>query len=336
MFSKHRAKKIYDALLNAEALFVIPHQQPDGDALGAATAISGWLSREGKAHTLYCVTDHHKQLAFLPHRDQLTQDTKAWANKSIRKTILVLDSGDLRYAGIDALVTAEEIPPIIINIDHHKSNILFGDLNILDVHASSTCELLYRFFKANDVALNSDIATSLLTGIITDTDNFHNDATTPRAMRIGSELLALGGAMDLIKKHTYQSTPLHALGLWGTIFTRLKKHERFDLVCTYVTQEDLKVHNSDAEVTLGLANFLNSMNEGKVRLVLKEETGGRVKGSLRTTEHNIDVSKIAKALGGGGHQKAAGFHIMGSIDDAFEQVFTVIHNLQMPELLLAV
>jgi len=116
------------------------------------------------------------------------------------------------------------------------------------------------------------------------------------------------------------------LKLWGIVLSRLKKHQEIDLVYTYLTQEDLDTYGVSESISDGISNFLNNLNDGEVCLLFKELPDNKIKGSFRTTKDNVDVSAIAKELGGGGHKKAAGFTIDGPLKEAARTVFELIKN----------
>ncbi len=321
----HTAKQIKNVVLASQRVLLIPHQKPDGDALGAATAFAEWLESLGKEYIIFCATDFSTRLSYLPHTDKLTSDTRVW-QKPI-DTIVVFDSGDLVYAGVAEYIAKLSRRPIIINIDHHITNEKYGDYNLLLTGASSTSEILYHFFTITHVPINISMATSLLTGIITDTDTFTNAATSARAIHAAGELIAVGGNFDVIKNHIYKSTPLRAFELWGRIFSRLSKHEKLNLVYTYLTHKDLiefGLTESDVE---GMTNFLNSISDGHAGMILKELPDGKTKGSFRTTRDDVDVAKMAKHFGGGGHKKAAGFTVEKPIHEAIEHVLEELEKL---------
>jgi phosphoesterase RecJ-like protein len=148
---------------------------------------------------------------------------------------------------------------------------------------------------------------------MTDTGNFSNPATTESALQIGGELIRAGGNYSAILNYTYRNKTTDGLKLWGIALSRLIVKKELDLAYTVLTRADmkgLKVTDGDVE---GVANFLNSLGETKIALVLKETHDGLVKGSLRTTHDDVDVSAIAASFGGGGHKKASGFSIKGRL-----------------------
>lgn len=317
------AKQIYSAFEGANNILLIPHKKPDGDALGSVTALMHLLRRMNKNHTVFCATDYSEKLAYLPGVEEIRSDMGVWEHGAF-DCIVILDTGDLRHAGVDEHIYALNPKPMIINIDHHATNDRYGDLNLVIEKASSTCEILYGFFKTNNIAIDDHIATCLLTGLITDTGNFTNSATTVNSLQIASELIRKGGNIHLIKDLIFKDKSVDGLKLWGAMLSRLAKHDEHEIVYTYLTQEDLNTYNVDESELEGVANFMNALSEGKAALVLKELPDGKVKGSFRTTRNDTDVAAMAKSFGGGGHVKAAGFTVDGPVDAALKHIWSTL------------
>ncbi|MFH1286550.1 MAG: bifunctional oligoribonuclease/PAP phosphatase NrnA [Candidatus Magasanikbacteria bacterium] len=324
---KRTSKQIFNTILRAKKILLVPHQNPDGDALGSVTAMMQFLRTLEKPHTAYCKTDISERLRFLPHADYISQDDEIWNDTNI-DVIMVFDSGDLEYAGVREQIENLKHKPTIINIDHHKRNDHFGDLNLVLPHAPSTTSILFQFFAHNEIHVDQSIATCLLTGLVTDTDNFTNAATTAQSLTIGSDLISRGANLHLIKGWTLKDKTIAGLKLWGIVMQRLDRHEELDIVFTYVTQEDIRSQTVTESEIEGFANFLNTLEDGKAGMILKEHDDGSIKGSFRTNRDDVDVSSFAKLFGGGGHQKAAGFTISGPMEQAIPKIFNDIEKME--------
>lgn len=321
----NEAKAIERQFKNAKGIVIVPHPHPDGDAFGSASAISEYLARFGHTPIVYCSTPINQRLTNLPNTPEITDDPNIFTAEHI-DTILVLDSSDLRYAGIAEVVKIigqKNNAPIIINIDHHNTNEHYGQFNMVDVNASATTEVIYRFFEYNRQKISPHMATNLLTGLITDTDNFSNSGTTPSALGIAGELVRLGANYNLINYFTQKDKTIGLLKLYGTALLRLTKNEEKNMAYTYLKKADFENNNIGENDGDGLANFMNNIDGAKIMLILKETFDNRVKGSFRTVDDNIDVSAWAKKLGGGGHKKAAGFTIEGTAEEALEKILTM-------------
>lgn len=320
---QHISRQIHKHLQTSQRAVIVIHQNPDGDALGSAAAFLEYLESMQITADIFCTTAATQKLNYLPHYKKINNDINLFKNPTI-DTIIVLDTGDLRYAGIAAIVKNHSA--VIINIDHHPTNENYGYFNLVNPLASSTAEIIFHFFKHNHLTPNHRQATALLSGLITDTSNFTNSATNPIAMQIAGELTRAGGNLNLVNIRTNQDKSLASLKLWGLAFNRLTHWPEKDLVYTYLTQKDFTDTGATENESEGIANFLNNLNDVAVILILKETADGKTKGSFRTTKNEIDVSLWAKNLGGGGHKKAAGFTIEGTTNFAWEKIKNILQN----------
>lgn len=298
----------------ARRVVVVPHKNPDGDTLGAATAFLEYLHAAGVDAHLWCKTSVSTALTFLPHAHELRSSPELWSEKQF-DTVCFFDAGDIVFAGAADVMPLLTTAPTIINFDHHFTNTHFGNLNYVDTTAASTTEILFNYFRTINQPITATIATSLLTGLMTDTGNFSNPATSESALAAGAALVRAGGNYPAILGYTYRNKTTDGLKLWGIALSRLTIKPELDLAYTAITRADmtgLKVTDNDVE---GVANFMITLGETKIALVLKETQDGNVKGSLRTTHDDVDVSALAAAFGGGGHKKAAGFSVKGRLEE---------------------
>jgi bifunctional oligoribonuclease and PAP phosphatase NrnA len=312
---KTNAPQILAAIKNANNILLVSHEKPDGDTLGAALAMSRYLDKENKEHLHYCADQPAAYFNYLPKIEKIITDYDK-IELSNHDLVIALDCGDIKRTRInDDLIkykNANEI--ILINIDHHASNELFGHHNLVIPETSSTSEIIYKFFAYHKIDLDKYMATSLLTGILTDTMNFSNAATTENSLKIASELLNQGARVNQIIAKITKNKNFNSLKVWGKVLTRLEFNSQYNFAYTVITQKDLKENQVSAEEAQdGLANFLSTINDVDFILVLTEEENQVIKASLRTTKDNIDVGKMAQAFGGGGHKKAAGFKTNGKL-----------------------
>jgi len=314
------SRQIHEQLQHAQSVVLVVHQNPDGDALGAACALQEHLLNLGKKSCIWSATEISPKYVFLAHALSVTSKPEIFADKDL-DLIVLLDSGDLAYAGVHKLVAGQEHK--IINIDHHSTNKNYGFINLVLPTASSASEIVYHIFKHNRLAINHRMATALLTGIVTDTDNFQNSATSLSAFMAASDLIRSGGNINMINQWISKNKTVNSLRLWGVVLSRLQNLEAEKLVYTYITLEDLATYQVTDSESDGIANFLNNLDNGGACLILKEIEGRKVKGSFRTTSDTLDVAQWAKKLGGGGHKKAAGFTADGTIQDVLNKLLTI-------------
>lgn len=232
--------------------------------------------------------------------------------------IITVDTADLkqlRKIYDDNMDMFHEIP--VINIDHHVSNEYFGKVNYVDIMSASATELLLPLYEQMEEVfetelIDEDIATLLLTGIITDTGSFQNANTTPRAFAHSAQLIAYGARQQEIIQHIYKTKQLSQLKLWGRLLSKIQTDDDYKIVWSTVTKQDFKETQSKEEETADIIDELMTNAPGaEVVLLLKEKAEGVISGSIRTTSPSVDASAIAEMFGGGGHNQAAGFRLTG-------------------------
>lgn len=314
MEMRYRYKAAHDALANAKRVLVVSHPKPDGDTLGAAAGMLTYCRKAGMAVSGFCHDEVPHQYRYLPNTEHFTNDADIFHRDGGADVVAVFDAGDLRFAKIDTHLGAMRRKPTVINFDHHATNELFGDINVVDVTAASTTEVVYEFLRSIGHRPCEDIAKCLLTGLVTDTGGFSNAATTVNSLTVASELIRRGASIKEVSAQLLRNKTVPALRIWGLAFDRLKYHKELGVASTAVFLKDIGTPGVEEEHVEGLSNFLNRFLDVKVVLVLKEEAGGKVKGSLRTAE-DIDLAEVARLLGGGGHKKASGFTIKGRIEE---------------------
>ncbi len=304
--------KIKQLIIGAKNILVLTHQKPDGDALGSSLAFSNFLDGLGKENTVFSLGPVTPTADFLPGRQKVRSEPEK-INLQAFDLIVILDCGDLKQTGLEKELRALPENFSIINIDHHQTNENFGLINIVDPESSSTVEIIFNILKEYGFLIDKDTATCLLTGLITDTANFSNPATTFASLEAAGELLAKGARLGEISTNVLKNKSLSVLKFWGEILSRLTENKSLGFVTTVITKDDLSLANLGEEALEGVTNFLNNLKGAKIVLVLKALEDGKIKGSFRTTTPGIDVSRLAKAFGGGGHAKAAGFTIPGKL-----------------------
>lgn len=307
--------RLNEYILSARNILLTTHERPDGDALGAMVSLAFYLGDLGKKYLCYCQEKVIDTYYFLPGIEKVSQKL---GEIGFFDLIIFLDAGDVKRTGIkDYLSRIDKNKTKVVNIDHHLTSELnrdhFFDLNIVSLEVSSTAEIIYNFFDFLKIPLNKEKATNLLTGLLTDTGCFSNLGTTVSSFSIAADLMNKGTNIKKICDHTLKNKNVVSLKLWGRVLARLEKNEKTGVVTSVIKQKDLAECGAEEDSTEGISNFLNFLSDAKYTLLFKEEKDGRIKGSLRTTREDVDVSKIAAQFGGGGHKKAAGFSTTGKL-----------------------
>jgi len=295
-------------LENKNHILIISHRAPDGDTIGSAMALAIYLTDSGdKDVSIFCIHEIPSSLDFIKQERFILKNNLDFKKFDL---IITVDCADLHQTGIPEELTNIKNQMPLINIDHHSTNPFFGDLNIVDPAASATAEIVYGLLKKINATFSKEITTSLLTGIITDTTFFSNAATTQKAVAAAGDLLAKGAKFKHVVQNTWCKHSPESLKLWGKVLSELHYNSDYKIVTALVPQEE---SSDKQEIFEGLANFLTSIYEANIIIVMRQDSDDKIKCSLRTTKPNINVAKLAQKFGGGGHPKAAGFSFEGRI-----------------------
>jgi len=304
--------KFKEVLSKKNAFLVIGHIKPDGDSIGSMLALGEVLSSMGKDVDLVCRDLVPEVFSFLEGSDSIQTDFLIGKYEAV----VLIDNGDLKRTGFyDRLIKVDQYSKPIINIDHHTRNDIWklAKINYADPEESSSAAILYKVFKGLDIAISPKVATYLLLGLYTDTGGFVHTNTTDKVLKITAEILNKGANLKIISKNLNFSKGLTTLKLWGIALERLSYDPKNKFVYSVLTKEDIKEADASEDEVSGLINLMNSAEEANFSLLLYEIESDKIKGSLRTEKDDIDVSRLAKALGGGGHKKAAGFEMNGRL-----------------------
>lgn len=299
---KKKLRQVFNALFLSREVLIVTHQDPDGDGIGSMLALGIALERHGSKTWLFCRDLPPSDLNFLPywHKIQTNYEKKRY------DAIIALDYGSFERTGL--VVTPENAQTLFITIDHHPLSNHRGHIQIVEPFFSSTSEIVYHLFREGNIEIDKNIATCLLTGIFFDTGGFRHSNTSDTVLRVAGDLLAKGGDLNRISHNSLDVKAVKYSKLWGEVLRNLNFMEDCGMVFAVVTKNDLTRHNTSNDGLGGLANFLCAIPEAKFSLFLSEEDSGCFRGSLRSEEFKgIDVSRIAKVFGGGGHKWAAGF-----------------------------
>lgn len=297
---------------NFENILLMIHKEPDGDTLSATLAFFIYLNNLGKNISMVCVDDIPKPFLFLPKSEYIQKDILF----GDYEMIVIIDCGDLKRTGFPArLKEFAKVSKNLINIDHHPKNDLWkiANLNIVDQEVSSASEIVWQILKKMSAKINSEIATAILTGIYTDTGGFKHSNTSPRTLEIAAELLACGARLKTITKNVALNKSVAALKLWGIALTRIHNNEDLAIISSVVTNEDLESCHAGYNDLAGVVNLMNSIPNSNAAILFFQTPDGSIRASLRTEKDTVDIGKIARLFGGGGHRKAAGFTINGDL-----------------------
>jgi bifunctional oligoribonuclease and PAP phosphatase NrnA len=308
-------ERVARELRERERFLLTAHESPDGDALGSLLGMHKLLGQLGKDSVMFLAAKEFPlpiEYRFLPLEEVFHEPPADMADR----TVVYLDCGNVDRMPVDFL---SDDGLFTINIDHHHDNTLFGDVNLVEVDASSTAEIVYELAVLLGAELTPPLASALYVGIVTDTGKFMYESTSARTHRIVADLIDAGVDVDETYRRLYEHVPVEKLRLLARALEGIERHCDGDLALAYISAADYEESGAGEEMTEGIIDHLRSVEGAKVAAMVRD-LGDRGKAarkvSLRSSDGSVDVSAIARAQGGGGHKRAAGF----STDDELEQL----------------
>lgn len=303
------------------SILLAVHEHPDGDALGSMLAMfSILLSLGRKKLVMFSKDPIPEYLKFMLHAGEITHDNPTYFfNGTSPDIFLGFDYGDFARLGVDSRTVNSSL---IITFDHHPKAKQRGDILIIDDSASSTCEIIYDFFVYKRLRISSSTATALLTGIFTDTGGFAHINTSIKALRAAGDLMRYGASIPNVHKYIFCSKSPEAIKAWGHALGAVARDPKIGMAYTGIAYDEFMSLGGCVDDFEGVANIINLPPDVKFSLFLVECNPSFIKGSLRSESFKkVDVSKIARELGGGGHKYAAGFERTGeTLEDVVKLV----------------
>jgi len=321
--------QIINKILAAQHLLLASHSDPDGDAVSSVLALGLALNKLDKKVTLYNASPIPAVYRFLPSVEKITDRIKKAKTYDVA---LVLDCGDLHRVG--SAESALRRIPVIINIDHHISNTEFGDIQLVDAKACATAEIVYRLIEALGAPIDTAIATSIYTGILTDTGSFRFSNTNQAAFAISQEMIRLGVEPYRVAQHVFGTYSLERIKLLNLALDSLEISANGKLSVMTVTNAMFDFTKTQPEDVDGMINYARRIQDVKVAALIQEQKNGkkssnglrRFNVSLRS-DGSVDVAAMAGAFGGGGHASAAGFKIETTLAKLKTDIKNLAQNL---------
>jgi bifunctional oligoribonuclease and PAP phosphatase NrnA len=309
--------------IREDSQFVLAaHENPDGDALGSLVAMQGVLSALGKDSRMFIATD---DLPLPPEYRFFSLDGLISAPPAdiALRTVVFLDCGNIDRNSASVLQQGRHL----LNIDHHHDNTRFGTLDHVVPAASCTAEIVWDLMHGLGVSPTPEIARALYVGLITDTGRFMYENTTPRAHEMAAELIAAGVDVQDIYRRLYEDLPEAKLTLLALALAGMRRFDGGELTIATLSAGDFKRAQARDSFAEGIIDHLRAVQGTKLAALVRELGDGvqadgaggvRRKVSLRAVDDDVDVSQIARAQGGGGHRRAAGFTTTLEPDELIE------------------
>jgi len=313
MLEPKKLRTIIAKIKTANNILILGHARPDGDAIASVCAVSELCRLLDKKFTPF-FTDIPDPLFYFLDNFNLIKTGKENLNLSEFDLIIVLDCGSVERTGIADLLKQKDPSQFIIDIDHHPKISDYADLELKNPESAATAEIVYFLLKENKIKINKTIANCILTGILTDTGNLLYPSTSEETIKIASEMLTRGARFPEIIQKTWYNKSLSSMKLWGLAMSKLTLNKKYNIAFSVLTLEEIQAYQADEDVFTNIVAFMSNLSDAKGVLLLREEAGGKIKGSLRTSQPDGDISQLAQAFGGGGHPKSSGFVIEGRLE----------------------
>jgi phosphoesterase RecJ-like protein len=301
-------EQVVAELRAADKLLLTTHENPDGDALGSLLAMHDILAQLGKDSVMYMSPDEFPlpwEYRWLPLGDGLVMTPP---DDVAERTIVFLDCGNIDRMPMDFL-QADGLH--VLNIDHHHDNTRFGTVNLVCPVSSSTAEMVWRLAKELDVEITPKIANALYVGLVTDTGRFMYENTTPVAHRMAAELIEAGVDPHWVYRQLYEELPFRRLQLLQRALASVERHDDGAMTVAHLTKQDYEETGALETDSEGVVDHMRAVEGTRVAVLVREllsdDREGMRKVSLRATDGSVDVSRLAREFGGGGHPQAAGF-----------------------------
>jgi phosphoesterase RecJ-like protein len=300
-------EQVLSELREAQQLLLTTHENPDGDALGSLLGMHRVLEQLGKDSLMYMSPDEFP-LPWEYRNWQFDHLVGQPPDDVPERTIVFLDCGNIDRMPVDFL---KQEGLHVLNIDHHHDNTHFGTVNLVDPEASCTAEIVHGLALELGAEITEPIAHPLYVALVTDTGRFMYENTTAHSHELAANLIEAGVEPHSVYRQLFEELPLARLQLLQRALASLERHDEGALTVACLTRDDFREIDALETDSEGVVDHLRAL-EGTavavlVRDLLGEERQGMRKVSLRATDGRVDVSVIARELGGGGHPQAAGF-----------------------------
>mgnify|MGYP000869694333 FL=1 len=289
-------KKFID---EADTIAISAHINPDGDALGSALGLRKSLELYGKKSDVIKISEVDDYLKFLPQID-------FYKNPNIEEYDLFIIVDCSEFDRIDKAIEICKKSKKVLVIDHHEGGSIKTDLNIIHSDSPASCELVYEIIKRLNLPIDKEIATLLYAGLVTDTGRFLYSNISELTFYTAADLYKIGADFEMIYKNLYQNKEISKLQFENHLLNKVEFKKPYALVgVSQKTCKDFGVQMGDSE---SVVNMLRDLKGIEVSCLVKEYGENEFKISLRSKDY-LDVSKIARDNGGGGHIRASGFTI---------------------------
>lgn len=308
---------ILEEINKAQTIVILTHENPDGDAIGTALALYNALKKYGKTPDII-IPEYPNIFRFLPGTDEIKVES------NIEKYDLAISVDCATIKMLNGFAKYFENAKMKISIDHHGTNTMYGDINYVNPDAPACAQIMLVILEHFKIEISKEIGTCILTGIITDTGGFKYPGVTAETFEFVAWLLNKGVNVSKIYRQVLQTKTRPNFELNRIASNRLEFLEDGKVAYTYITEEDEKQVNAQSGDHEGIVEIGRDVEGVEVSIFIRRTEKG-CKVSLRSNEY-VNVSDVCLILGGGGHIRAAGVMMQGTIEQVKEKILYQIRT----------
>jgi bifunctional oligoribonuclease and PAP phosphatase NrnA len=303
--------QVIELIEKHERFAITSHIRPDGDSLGSSLALC-WILRGLKkdAEVITCDDVPHAY-SKLPGADfiRVVKDLDQPYD-----AVFVIECSDLSRPGLPSLKDQ-----FVVNIDHHSTTALFGDINWIDSTAAAVGEMIYNLAKAIGAKITPEIASCVYAALLTDTGSFHFSNTTERTFKIASELVRHGAQPAKLSQAIFYNYPYAKVRLTAAVLSTLERDESGRIAWMTMTKDAMEESGASEDDSDGIINYPLTVGDVEAVAFFREMTDSSYRISLRS-KNRVNVARVAEQFGGGGHCNAAGFMARAGYDQLTREV----------------
>ncbi len=315
-------KQIAGYINKNDDFLLVGHSIPDGDCIGSLIGMYLGLVSQGKKVQMILEDPVPAIYDFLAGSRALLDPAQI---KETYGTVIFLDCADEERSGKKVsgrLINGK----YTINLDHHLSNTLFGDLNYIDAKSSSTAEIVYEVLQNLKVKIDKEMATALYVGIFQDTGGFQHNSTTGQTFRTAAALIDRGVDLDEIKLNLIESKSKEEIALLAMALQSISYSPNGKIAWMTLNYNDIKSIQALEVCPEGIINHSLTIQGVEMGLLFRELSPGLIKVGFRS-KGKADVAEIAAQFGGGGHQRAAGAQQQGTMEEVERRLILAIESV---------
>lgn len=303
--------QVIDLIEKHSRFAITSHIRPDGDSLGSSLALC-WILRglNKDAEVVMCDSVPHAY-SKLPGANEVR--VVADIDREY-DAVFVIECSDVTRPGLPSLKDQ-----FVVNIDHHSTTALFGDLNWIDSTAAAVGEMIYNLAKAIGAKITPEIASCVYAALLTDTGSFHFSNTTERTFKIASDLVKYGAQPAKLSQAIFYNYPYAKIMLVGTVLSTLQRDESGRIAWITMTKQAQEMSGASEDDSDGIISYPLTVGDVEAVAFFRELSNSTYRTSLRS-KNRVNVARVAEHFGGGGHANAAGFTIKADFEELSREV----------------